>query len=143
MRAVPKNLRGKLEPAQVFHEVLDHRWYLAESAGHDVPMPVATASYVKHVLPGKDDEQAVLGRSLAEMTAELPALTAEVGSIYEVRDPYENDNTHGWGIVPEPEESEPPVVRRETTRKPVTTTPRARKASVEAKADDDVADGEA
>ena len=104
MRAVPKNLRGKLEPAQVFHEVLDHRWYLAESAGHDVPMPVATASYVKHVLPEKDDEQAVLGRSLAEMTAELPALTAEMGSVYEVRDAYENDNTHGWGTVPEPEE---------------------------------------
>ena len=72
VRAVPRDLRGKLEPAQVFHEVLDHRWYLAQSAGHDVPMPVATASYVKHVLPSKEDEKAVLGRSLAEMTAELP-----------------------------------------------------------------------
>jgi len=133
VRAVPRNLRGKLEPAQVFHEVLDHRWYLAESAGHDVPMPVATASYVKHILPEKNDEQAVLGRSLAEMTAELPALTAEIGSVYEVRDAYENDNTHGWGTVPEPEDAEPPVVRRETTRKPVTTKPRGRTALSDAK----------
>ena len=27
---------GKLEPAEVFHEVLAHRWYLSEQAGHDV-----------------------------------------------------------------------------------------------------------
>lgn len=126
VRAVPRNLRGKLEPAQLFHEVLDHRWYLAQSAGHDVPMPVATASYVKNVLPNKADEQAVLGLSLAEMTAELPALTAEVGSTYAVRDAYENDNTHGWGAVPEPDDATPPVVRRESTRKPVVEKPRAR-----------------
>ena len=131
VRTVPRSLRGKLEPAQLFHEVLDHRWYLAQSAQHDVPMPVATASYVKHVLPGKEDEQAVLGRSLAEMTAELPALTAEYGSTFEVRDAYENDNTHGWGAVPEPQETEPPVVRRETTLRPVVAKPRARLAAAD------------
>ncbi len=127
VRAVPKGLRGKLEPAQLFHEVLEHRWYLAQSAGHDVPMPVVTASYVKHILPNKEDEMAVLGRSIAEMTAELPALTAEVGSTYEVRDAYENDNTHGWGTVPEPDDSPPPVVRRTSTRVPVTAKPTARR----------------
>ncbi|WNM24952.1 DUF4032 domain-containing protein [Demequina capsici] len=118
VRAVPRKLRGKLEPAQVFHEVLDHRWYLAQSAGHDVPMPVATASYVKNILPTKADEQAVLGLSLAEMTAELPALTAEVGTSYAVSDPYANDNTHGWGGVPEPEEAtgEIPTVTRVSTK---------------------------
>lgn len=122
IRAVPRELRGKLEPAQIFHEVLDHRWYLAQSAGHDVPMPVATASYVKNVLPNKADEKAVLGLSLAEMTAELPALTAEVGSVFaDVRDAYENDNTHGWGQVPEPEG--PAEVRRESAYRPVTDKP--------------------
>lgn len=113
VRAVPRELRGKLEPAQVYHEVLDHRWYLAESAEHDVSMPVATASYVKNILPTKDDEKAVLGRSLAEMTAELPALAEEHGTRYStVRDPYANDNTYAWGRVPEPEVAEPPTVRR-------------------------------
>ncbi len=108
VKAVPRDLRGKLEPAQIFHEIMEHRWYLAESAGHDVPMPVATASYVKNVLPTKADEKAILGRSLAEMTAELPALTAEVGTVYgQTRDAYENDNTHGWGGMPEPEDEEP------------------------------------
>lgn len=129
IRAVPKSLRGKLEPAQIFHEILDHRWYLAQAADHDVPMPVATASYVKNVLPGKEDEKAVLGLSLAEMTAELPALTAEVGSVYgKLRDAYENDNTYGWGQVPEPDDAAPAVVRRETTRKLVTSKPRARRS---------------
>jgi hypothetical protein len=135
VKAVPRDLRGKLEPAQIFHEIMEHRWYLAESAGHDVPMPVATASYVKNVLPTKADEKAVLGRSLAEMTAELPALTAEVGTVYgETRDAYENDNTHGWGGLPAPDDREPPVVRRETTRKPVTAKPKARKSTPEADA---------
>ena len=100
---------------------------LAQSAGNDVPMPVVTASYVKHILPTKADEKAVLGRSLAEMTAELPALTVEVGTTYELRDAYENDNTHGWGTVPEPDHSTPPVVRRATTRVPVTEKPQPRR----------------
>ena len=36
VRTVPRKLRTKLEPAEVFHEVLEHRWYLSERAGHDV-----------------------------------------------------------------------------------------------------------
>ncbi len=61
VRAVPREFRGKLEPAQVFHELLDHRWYLSEQQGRDVPMPEAVASYVSTILPGRPDERAVLG----------------------------------------------------------------------------------
>ncbi|HET8601289.1 MAG TPA: DUF4032 domain-containing protein [Segeticoccus sp.] len=61
VRAVPQELRGKLEPAEVFHELLEHRWYLSERAGHDVPIEDAVADYVKQVLPAKPDEAAVLG----------------------------------------------------------------------------------
>ena len=119
VRAVPRDLRGKLEPAQVYHEVLEHRWYLAEAAGQDVSMPVATASYVKNVLPSKADEKAVLGRSLAEMTAELPLLAEEHGTEYaSIRDPHANDNTHAWGGVPEPENPDPPTVTRKSLRIP-------------------------
>ena len=28
----------KLEPAELFHEVLEHRWYMSERAGHDIPI---------------------------------------------------------------------------------------------------------
>ncbi len=125
VRAVPRDLRGKLEPAQLFHEILDHRWFLAQAAEHDVPMPVATASYVKNVLPTKEDEKAVLGRSIAEMTAELPALTAEVGTSYSPRETTDIDNTGAWG-GPVSEGYEPPartgelptVVRKTTLRPP-------------------------
>jgi hypothetical protein len=67
VRAVPRAFRKKLEPAQIFHEVLDHRWFLAEAAGRDVPLPEAVASYVKTVLPERPDELAVLGQSIEDL----------------------------------------------------------------------------
>jgi hypothetical protein len=61
VRSVPKDQRGKLEPAEVFHEVLEHRWFLSERAGHDVGLETAAADYVASVLRAKPVEQAVLG----------------------------------------------------------------------------------
>ncbi|MGB8649373.1 MAG: DUF4032 domain-containing protein [Mycobacteriales bacterium] len=61
VRAVPRELRGKLEPAEVFHEVLEHRWFLSERAGRDVGLDTATTSYVEQVLRHKPDERALVG----------------------------------------------------------------------------------
>jgi hypothetical protein len=61
VRAIPKDLHRKLEPAQVYHEVLDHRWYVSEAAGHDVGLAAATRSYLDTVLAHRPDEKAVLG----------------------------------------------------------------------------------
>ncbi|GAA3007522.1 DUF4032 domain-containing protein [Streptosporangium longisporum] len=58
--AVPQEMRGKLEPAQFFHEVLDHRWYMSEEAGADVGLPAAVDSYVKNILVFKPDEKALI-----------------------------------------------------------------------------------
>jgi Domain of unknown function (DUF4032)/Lipopolysaccharide kinase (Kdo/WaaP) family len=58
---VPSELRGRLEPAEIFHEVLVHRWFLSEAAGHDVGMDAATQSYIENVLTFRPDETAVLG----------------------------------------------------------------------------------
>ena len=58
--AVPARLRGKREPAEVFHEILDHRWYLSERAGRDVGTDLAVRDYIDHVLPVASDEQRVL-----------------------------------------------------------------------------------
>ena len=66
--AVPRELRGKLETAEVFHEVLEHRWFLSERAQRDVGMDKAVASYVAEILPGKPDERAVLGARLGRPT---------------------------------------------------------------------------
>ena len=66
-RTVPRELGGKLEPAELFHEVLEHRWYLSERAGHDIPIEAAIADYVKTVLPSKPDEATVVGVDTVEM----------------------------------------------------------------------------
>ena len=66
-RTVPRDLAGKLEPAELFHEVLEHRWYLSERAGHDMPIEDAIRDYVDTVLPSKPDEATVVGVDTVEM----------------------------------------------------------------------------
>jgi len=53
---IPSGLRRRLEPAEVFHQVLEHRWYLSERAGRAVPLLDAAASYVEDVLTQRPDE---------------------------------------------------------------------------------------
>jgi len=53
---VPRHLRERLEPAEVFHEVLEHRWFLSERAGHEVDILHATQSYVEEVLAARPEE---------------------------------------------------------------------------------------
>ena len=55
VNSVPAELLGRVEPAQLFHEVLEHRWYLSEAAGHDVGLDFASKSYVSEVLPHRRD----------------------------------------------------------------------------------------
>lgn len=71
VRAVPRDLRGKLEPAQVYHELLDHRWFLSQQQYRDVPMDEVVSSYVRHILPLRPDEEAILG-GVPDDTATLP-----------------------------------------------------------------------
>ncbi len=77
VRSVPRELRGKLEPAEVFHEVLEHLWFLSERSGEDIGIEAAAASYVTQVLADKPDELAVLGKRLgtpSDPTQSLPPI---------------------------------------------------------------------
>jgi hypothetical protein len=47
---VPAELRGRLEPPELYHELLEHRYYLSEQAGHEIGNDVALRSYVDTVL---------------------------------------------------------------------------------------------
>lgn len=58
--AVPEGLRGRLQDAQIFHEVLEHRWYMAEKRQGDISLAEATRSYVDRVLPEHRDESVFL-----------------------------------------------------------------------------------
>ena len=51
MAFVPESLADRLEPAEVFHEILEHRWFLSEQAGKDVGTTAAAKSYVTRILP--------------------------------------------------------------------------------------------
>jgi hypothetical protein len=49
--SVPPDLIGRLAPAEIFHEILEHRWFLSEAAGRDVGTTAAARSYFETVLP--------------------------------------------------------------------------------------------
>jgi hypothetical protein len=55
VNSVPAEHVGRVEPAQLFHEVLEHRWYLSEAAGHDVGLDLACKAYISEVLPYRRD----------------------------------------------------------------------------------------
>jgi len=61
VRAVPQGMRRKLEPQEIFTQIIQHKWLLSERAGRDVGMAPAVQSYLTDVLAKKPDEQAVLG----------------------------------------------------------------------------------
>lgn len=69
IRAIPREMRGKLEPAEAFHEVLEHRWYLSQQQDRDVPLSEAVPSYLDTVLQHRPDEVAVLGLDAATLRA--------------------------------------------------------------------------
>lgn len=58
--AIPPELSTKLEPAQVFHEILEHRWFLAQKRQSDVPLDEVVDSYLRDVLATKRDEAVLL-----------------------------------------------------------------------------------
>jgi hypothetical protein len=58
--AVPADLHGKREAPEIYHEILEHRWYLCEAAGSDIGLDRAVVSYVDKVLRHVPDERTVL-----------------------------------------------------------------------------------
>jgi hypothetical protein len=58
--AVPSGLWNKLPAAEVFHQILDHRWYLSEQSGTDVGLDRAVEAYVEDVLRGRPDERTIV-----------------------------------------------------------------------------------
>lgn len=66
--AIPGHLLVRLEAAEIFHQLLEHRWYLAERQGHDVSLEEALPSYLDEILVTSPDERL----QLDEPTAEIP-----------------------------------------------------------------------
>ncbi len=68
--AVPKHKWTKRQAAQLYHELLEHRWYLSEQSGQEVPFEEAVRDYLEKVLPEIEDERAIIvdQRPAAEST---------------------------------------------------------------------------
>lgn len=71
--AIPGPLAARLEPAEAYHQYLEHRWFLSEAAGRDVPDDVARRSFFDKVLSQRPEERVVL----PDPTGELDLLALE------------------------------------------------------------------
>jgi tRNA A-37 threonylcarbamoyl transferase component Bud32 len=57
---VPEEMWAALPAAELFHQVIEHRWFLSERAGKDVGIEEAVRSYVRSELPMRRPERVVL-----------------------------------------------------------------------------------
>ena len=55
--AIPPELRGRRDAAELFHEILEHRWFLSEEAKRDVGLEQAIPDYIEKVLRPAADEK--------------------------------------------------------------------------------------
>ncbi|MET4781269.1 DUF4032 domain-containing protein [Glaciihabitans sp. UYNi722] len=77
IRAIPREFKGRLEPAEVFHQLLDHRWYLSQNENRDVPLAEAVSSYVDNVLRHRRDEATIIEPPTGTITLPIQVVSDE------------------------------------------------------------------
>ncbi|AJM77251.1 DUF4032 domain-containing protein [Rathayibacter toxicus] len=60
IRSIPRELKGRLEPAEMFHQLLEHRWFMSQQQNRDVPLAEAVTAYVNDILRHRRDEATVI-----------------------------------------------------------------------------------
>jgi hypothetical protein len=78
VNAVPRELRSKLENAELFHEVLEHQWQKSQELQRDISLLEAVQSYADEVLVNRRDESAYLGTTTEMITLPEPIPSGEV-----------------------------------------------------------------
>jgi hypothetical protein len=73
IEAVPADLFSKLSAPELYHQLLEHRWFLSEQCETDVSLEKALESYIADVLIDAPDELLQVG----EVTMELPMIPAD------------------------------------------------------------------
>ena len=76
MKAIPKEFRGKLEPAEIFHQWLEHRGMKSRGEDRDVGFKESVASYMENVLAHRRDEAMVTGPPTEAFTLPNPTIDA-------------------------------------------------------------------
>ena len=67
LAAIPPSLIGKLQAAEIYHQLLEHRWFESQRLERDVSMDEALATYIPDVLAPARDEHLDLGTPTAEL----------------------------------------------------------------------------
>jgi hypothetical protein len=78
VQAIPAHLRQRLEEVEVFHEILEHRWFLSERAGRDIGTTAARDDYFTRVLPAVPDDLTITAPPAPEPRAapdDIPAVS--------------------------------------------------------------------
>ena len=90
IHAVPHEYAAKLERAQIYHEMLDYRWYRSEAAGHEIPLLEATQGYVRDVLSQLPDEELAVDRGSDQPREFITVATADDMDDQVVEDEWES-----------------------------------------------------
>jgi hypothetical protein len=77
VNAVPRELRTKIENAELFHEVLEHQWQKSQQLERDVELLEAVQSYTDEILVNRRDESAYLGTTTEMITLPNPVPSGE------------------------------------------------------------------
>jgi len=73
LEMIPDELRSRLEPAEIFHQLLEHRYLMAEQRGDDVTNEEAMVDYLDSVLAGSPKE-----RQLRLDTGSIPRIDVDL-----------------------------------------------------------------
>jgi deoxyribose-phosphate aldolase len=76
IQTIPDELRSRLEPAEIFHQLLEHRYLLAERRGEDVTNQEALEDYLDSVLAASPKE-----RQLRLDTGSIPRILFDPASV--------------------------------------------------------------
>ncbi len=86
IRSIPRDLRGRLEPAEVFHELLEHRWFMSQEEERSVSLPEATTAYINDVLRHRRDERLLINPPTSSMTLPIPVVEDDTADEDDVED---------------------------------------------------------
>lgn len=84
IRSIPRDLKGRLEPAEMFHQLLEHRWFMSQQQARDVPLAEAVTAYVNDILRHRRDEATVIAPPTEALT--LPNLVLDSAGDAELTD---------------------------------------------------------
>ncbi|WP_022873594.1 DUF4032 domain-containing protein [Nesterenkonia alba] len=74
---IPRELRDKLEPAELMHQLLEHRWRLSEKEGRDVELDEALPSFIEDELTKMRDEAVLMVNPPTDVVRQMELAAAE------------------------------------------------------------------